>query len=130
LLGVERSSYLGLATLAALLVIVPSQSLVLVFAVVFSVIGLLRALVLVANTVGLSDLDDQRISRGLASGLYNSSKDLGSLTSPALCGWIASLVGLTAMMVSVPLAATVVFFGLVALLHGRRTLTHRTVRAT
>ena len=72
-----------------------------------------RAIVLVGNTVELASIDESRISRGLASSLYSASQDVGSLTSPALCGAIASLVGLTTMMGTVPLCAAGVFYGAV-----------------
>ena len=89
------------------------------FAILLASIGLIRAIVLVGNTVELASIDESRISRGLASSLYSSSQDLGSLTSPALCGAIASLVGLTAMMGTVPLAAAGVFYLAVIWQHRR-----------
>jgi MFS family permease len=109
-LGADRASYISLALLAALVMLIPSLSLVSVFAVVLATIGLMRAIVMVANTVALADLSEARLSRGAASGFYHSSKDLGSLSSPAICGAAASAIGLASMMVLVPLIATGLFF--------------------
>ncbi len=79
----------------------------------------MRAIVMVANTVVMADLDEARISRGAASGFYHSSKDVGSLTSPTICGAVASAAGLGTMLVVAPIAATAAFFGLVGLMNRR-----------
>ncbi|HEX3245354.1 MAG TPA: hypothetical protein VHX16_08115, partial [Chloroflexota bacterium] len=41
--------------------------------------------------------------------------DVGSLSSPTICGGLAAMIGLGAMLVSVPLGAVVVCFGVMAL---------------
>lgn len=115
-LGAARASFLGLGVLAGLDALLPTQSLTLLFAALLASIGLIRAIVLVANTVELADVDERRMSRGLATSLFSSSQDLGSLSSPALCGALASLIGLTTMMAVVPLASAGLFFVLLAML--------------
>jgi len=55
-----------------------------------------RAIVLVANTISLTeDVDEERVSRGVASGLFNAATDLGNLASPALGGVVGAAFGLT-----------------------------------
>mgnify|MGYP003694116785 CR=1 FL=1 len=40
--------------------------------------GLMRAIVIVANAVGLvQDVDENKVQRGLASGIYNAAGDFG-----------------------------------------------------
>ncbi len=118
-LGAERVSYIGLAAVAVGVAIIPTQTSMVVLLGLHVVIGLLRALVMVANTVSLADVDETRMSRGLASGLFSASKDLGGLTSPVISGAAASLIGLASMMILMPLAASAIFFGLLAGLEGR-----------
>jgi predicted MFS family arabinose efflux permease len=118
-IGATRASIVGLGLMGLLDALLPIQTMVWGFAILLASIGLIRAIVLVGNTVELASIDESRISRGLASSLYSSSQDLGSLTSPALCGAIASLVGLTAMMGTVPLAAAGVFYLAVIWQHRR-----------
>jgi len=114
-MGVERVYFSGLAALSIVIAIMPFAPYLWPMIVGFVVTGILRSLVLVANTIGIADLDETRISRGMASSVYNSAKDLGSLTGPSICGTLAAVLGLGTMLVSAPLGAVVVFFGLVAL---------------
>jgi MFS family permease len=109
-LGARRASLIGVVALAAMDTLVPLQTTFIFLAIVLAGVGLMRALALVANTVELADIDHTRISRGMASSLYNSSQDVGSLTGPALCGALASVIGLTTMMTIVPLGSTALFF--------------------
>jgi predicted MFS family arabinose efflux permease len=112
-IGATRVSIVGLGLMGLLDALLPIQTVTFGFAVLLAAIGLVRAVVLVGNTVELATIDESRISRGLASSLYSSSQDLGSLTSPALCGALASVIGLTSMMTVVPLAAAGLFYAAV-----------------
>jgi predicted MFS family arabinose efflux permease len=120
LLGVDRACYLSLALLAGLIALLPGQHPFWAFAVLLGGIGLMRAIVMVASTVAMADMDESRISRGAASGFYHSSKDLGSLTSPAICGAVASIAGLATMLVAAPIVAAAAFFGVVSVTSRRR----------
>jgi predicted MFS family arabinose efflux permease len=108
-LGARRASIIGVVALAAMDTLVPFQGTFILLAIVLAGVGLVRAIALVANTVELADIDHTRISRGMASSLYNSSQDIGSLSGPALCGALASVIGLTSMMTIVPLGSTALF---------------------
>jgi predicted MFS family arabinose efflux permease len=120
-LGADRASYLGLALLAGLIMLLPGQNLFWVMGALLGACGLMRAIVMVANTVVMADMDESRISRGTASGFYHSSKDLGSLSSPTICGAVASVAGLGTMLVTAPIVSAAAFFGVVGLLSRRRT---------
>lgn len=118
-IGATRASIVGLGLMGVLDALLPTQTHFFVFAALLAAIGLIRAVVLVGNTVELASIDEKRISRGMASSLFSSSQDLGMLSSPALSGAIASVVGLTTMMMTVPIAAAGVFFLMLAWQHRR-----------
>jgi MFS family permease len=62
-----------------------------------------RAIVLVANTVSLTeDIDEERVSRGVASGLFNAATDVGNLAAPALGGVVGAAFGLTSIFRVLP----------------------------
>ena len=118
-LGADRAAYFGLALLAGFITLLPGQSLLWAAGALLAACGLMRAVVMVANTVVMADLDETRISRGAASGFYHSSKDVGSLTSPTICGAVASIAGLGTMLVAAPIVSTGLFFGVVGLMSRR-----------
>ncbi|MBX5490975.1 MAG: MFS transporter [Chloroflexi bacterium] len=69
-----------------------------------------RAIVLVANTVGLTeDVDERRVGRGVAAGLFNAAIDLGNLASPALGGYVAEQYGLATMFRSLPVLVVTLY---------------------
>lgn len=73
-----------------------------------------RSIVLVANTIALTeDVDEARVSRGLASGVYNAATDLGQIVGPAVGGAVAAAVGLDWMLRLLP---PVVFLAYLAVL--------------
>jgi hypothetical protein len=53
---------------------------------------------------------EQRVSRGLSSGIYNAATDLGHIIAPALGGVVAAAYGLEAMLRILPPAALAVYF--------------------
>jgi predicted MFS family arabinose efflux permease len=114
-MGVQRVYFTGLAVLSVVIAVMPFAAYFWPMTAAFVITGILRSLVLVANTIGIADLDETRISRGMASSVYNSAKDLGSLTGPSICGTLAAVLGLGTMLVGAPLGAVLVFFGVVAL---------------
>jgi MFS family permease len=70
-----------------------------------------RAVVLVANTIALTeDIDETRVSRGVASGIFNASTDLGQVIAPALGGAVASLFGLGTMFRVLPPLVLLLYF--------------------
>jgi predicted MFS family arabinose efflux permease len=102
-LGRTRVMHLGLVLQGIGLMLLPSFGWFwALFAVMFW-IAACRAVVLVANTIALTeDVDETRVSRGVASGIFNASSDLGQVIAPALGGAVASLFGLGAMFRLLP----------------------------
>ncbi len=92
--GYNRVAVWGMGIIAALLMLTPFQAGLVGLLVLFSGIGLGRAAVLVANTVSVADLQDGAIPRGVAVGVYNAARDLGSIVGPVIGGYIAAAVGL------------------------------------
>jgi predicted MFS family arabinose efflux permease len=73
--------------------------------------GLLRAIVIVANAVGLvQDVPESRVRRGLASGVYNAAGDLGNILGPSIGGLIAHATGIASVFVIGSLGSTALFF--------------------
>jgi predicted MFS family arabinose efflux permease len=72
--------------------------------------GFLRAIVIVANAVGLvQDVPETRVQRGLASGVYNAAGDLGNILGPSIGGLIAHFTGIASVFVVGSLGSTVLF---------------------
>jgi len=72
--------------------------------------GFVRAVVVVANTIGMvEDMEATRLSRGVASGIFNAAGDLGFILGPGLSGLIASVTGVTRLFVAGPLAIASAF---------------------
>jgi predicted MFS family arabinose efflux permease len=71
----------------------------------------MRAIVVVANAVGLvQDVDENRVQRGLASGIYNAAGDLGNILGPSIGGLIAHATSIGGVFVVGSLGSTVLFF--------------------
>lgn len=103
-------SNISLVGTAALLMLIPSVVTLWPMIVLFVALGIMRAAVLVANTVSASRLGETKMSRGMASGLYNAATDLGSIIGPIYGGVIAAQVGLVKMFWLSPGLALVVYF--------------------
>ena len=59
------------------------------------------------------------ISRGMAASLYNTSRDVGNISSPILGGLVASAVGLGGMFMMVPPLTVAAALGTVGVLELR-----------
>ncbi|MBI4320895.1 MAG: MFS transporter [Chloroflexi bacterium] len=94
----------GLVALVALTAAVPSFDTVLVLAALFMMLGVVRGVVSVSNTIGLAEeVGTDREKRGVAAGVFNTAKDLGSFVGPALGGLVAQYVGVDRMFRLAPL---------------------------
>lgn len=79
-----------------------------------------RAVVLVANTVGLAeDVDPARVSRGVASGIFNAANDLGALITPSVGGLVASALGVDKVFLALPGSVVLAYFLATAVLGPR-----------
>lgn len=79
--------------------------------VLFVLMGSIRAVVLVANTISMvEDTDESLVSRGVASGIFNAAGDLGNILGPNVGGIIASFTGIAHLFFVVPFMIVVLFF--------------------
>jgi predicted MFS family arabinose efflux permease len=108
--GHRGLSYFGLPLQSAILMIIP---LFTGFGTILSVYvfsGFMRAIVIVANAVGLvQDVPEEKIRRGLASGVYNAAGDIGNILGPSIGGFIAHGAGIASVFVVGSLGSTLLF---------------------
>jgi len=66
-------------------------------------VGICRAVTFVANSVALAeDVDETRVGRGIASGLFNAASDLGQIVGPTVAGIVAQAAGIGTMFRLLP----------------------------
>lgn len=109
--GHRGLSYFGLPLQSAVLMFIPLFTGFGAILFVYVCSGLLRAIVIVANAVGLvQDVPENRVRRGLASGVYNAAGDLGNILGPSVGGLIAHAGGIGSVFVVGSLGSTTLFF--------------------
>ena len=114
--GHRGLSYLGLPLQSAILMLIPLFTGFGAIFMVYIASGLMRAIVIVANAVGLvQDVPESKVQRGLASGVYNAAGDLGNILGPSIGGFIAHAMGVASVFVVGSLGSTVLFFAVVLL---------------
>jgi predicted MFS family arabinose efflux permease len=108
--GHRGLSYFGLPAQALILMLVPLFTGFGPILIVYVASGFMRAIVIVANAVGLvQDIPESRVRRGLASGVYNAAGDLGNILGPTIGGFIAHATGIGGVFVIGSLGSIVVF---------------------
>jgi predicted MFS family arabinose efflux permease len=108
--GYQGLSLVGLPLQAGVMMLVPLFHDFGWLLAVFVLAGFLRAVVLVANTIGMvEDMDESRVPRGIASGIFNAAGDLGLILGPSFGGLVASLTGVALLFFVGPLLAALVF---------------------
>ena len=116
-IGHRGLSYFGLPLQSLILTLVPLFTGFGTILFVYVASGLLRAIVVVANAVGLiQDVPESRVRRGLASGVYNAAGDLGNILGPSIGGLIAHATGIASVFVVGSLGSTALFLVAVVLL--------------
>ena len=124
--GHRGLSYFGLPLQSLILVLVPLFTGFRTILIVYVASGFMRAIVIVANAVGLvQDVPESRVRRGLASAIYNAAGDLGNILGPAIGGFIAQAAGIASVFVIGSLGSMALF--LAGLLLVRR-LRQNTIR--
>ncbi|MGE5306177.1 MAG: MFS transporter [Alphaproteobacteria bacterium] len=109
--GHRRLSRAGLALQSALMMLVPLCGNFATLLAVSTGTGFMRAVAIVGNAVGLiEDVDETKVQRGVASGIYNAAGDLGNILGPSAGGMIAALTGLAGLFAFTPLISAVLFF--------------------
>ncbi|HEY7322552.1 MAG TPA: MFS transporter [Candidatus Binatia bacterium] len=112
--GHRGLSYLGIPLQSAILMLIPLFSGFGTILAVYVLSGLMRAIVIVANAVGLvQDVDENRVQRGLASGIYNAAGDLGNILGPSIGGLIAQATSIGGVFVIGSLGSTILFLSVV-----------------
>jgi len=120
-LGHKGLSYFGLPLQSFILMLVPLFTTFGTVLPVYVCSGLLRAIVIVANAVGLvQDVPESRVRRGLASAVYNAAGDLGNILGPSIGGLIAQATGVASVFVIGSLGSTTLFFVFVLLMRRLR----------
>lgn len=108
--GHRGLSYFGLPLQSLILMLVPLFTGFGAILFVYVASGFLRAVVIVANAVGLvQDVPEARVRRGLASGVYNAAGDLGNILGPFIGGMIAHATGIASVFVVGSLGSTALF---------------------
>jgi DHA1 family multidrug resistance protein-like MFS transporter len=109
-MGHRGLSYFGLPLQSFILMLVPLFTGFGAILFVYVASGFLRAVVIVANAVGLvQDVPEARVRRGLASGVYNAAGDLGNILGPFIGGVIAQATGVASVFVIGSLGSTALF---------------------
>ena len=118
-IGHRGLSYFGFPLQSLILMLVPLFTGFEAILLVYVGSGFLRAIVVVANAVGLvQDVPEKRVRRGLASGVYNAAGDLGNILGPAIGGLIAHATGIGSVFVIGSLGSMTLF--LIGVLFVRR----------
>jgi DHA1 family multidrug resistance protein-like MFS transporter len=108
--GHKGLSYLGLPLQSLILMLVPLFTGFGTILFVYVASGFMRAIVIVANAVGLvQDVPESKVRRGLASGVYNAAGDLGNILGPSIGGFIAHATGIASVFVVGSLGSTILF---------------------
>ena len=108
--GHRGLSYAGIPLQSALLMLIPLFTGFGAILTVYVISGLMRAIVIVANAVGLvQDVDENKIQRGFASGIYNAAGDLGNILGPSIGGVIAQATSIGGVFVIGSLGSTALF---------------------
>jgi predicted MFS family arabinose efflux permease len=108
--GHRGLSYFGIPLQSAILMLIPLFTGFGTILAVYVLSGFMRAIVIVANAVGLvQDVDENKVQRGVASGIHNAAGDVGNILGPVLGGLIAQATGIGSVFVIGSLGSTVLF---------------------
>ena len=108
--GHRGLSYAGIPLQSAILMLIPLFTGFGPILAVYVLSGLMRAIVIVANAVGLvQDVHENKVQRGLASGIYNAAGDLGNILGPSIGGLIAQATSIGGVFVIGSSGSTMLF---------------------
>jgi predicted MFS family arabinose efflux permease len=108
--GHRGLSYAGIPLQSVMVMLIPLFTDFTMILVVYVLSGLMRAIVIVANAVGLvQDVPETKVQRGLASGIYNAAGDLGNILGPSMGGLIAQATSVQGVLVLGSLGSTALF---------------------
>lgn len=116
----QTISRAGITLSAIAVFLVPTTTLGVLLAPLVVSVSVLRAILTVTGGVSVIDATDATAEqRGVASGLFNMGKDLGSIAGPLLGGLVAGWIGVGPMMQVIAVATLVLFWGGAVLLEPR-----------
>lgn len=108
----DRLANGGIVLVALLIALIPSFNTMTVFVPIFLLLGVIRGVVMVSNTVSLVEqVGGNAERRGVASGVFNTAKDLGNVCGPILGGLIAAHAGIENMLRIGPAVLLALYFG-------------------
>lgn len=93
----RRVTLVAVLASAAAVAALPVSSSLVVLVPVFIVSGLARGVLRATSAATIAELRNEGRDVGLASGIYNSGLDIGTIVGPALGGLVASAFGIGAM---------------------------------
>ena len=93
----RRVTVVAVLAAAAATAALPLSASVAVLLPIFVVLGLARGVLRATSAATIAELRNEGRDVGLASGIYNSGLDIGTIVGPALGGVIASAFGIGAM---------------------------------
>jgi predicted MFS family arabinose efflux permease len=109
-IGQKKLSHFGLPLQSMFMMLVPLTHTFGPLLAVFLMAGLVRAIVIVANSISMvEDVDSTRVSRGVISGLYNAAGDVGNILGPSMGGVIATFTGVAGLFFVGPLMIATTF---------------------
>lgn len=107
----DRIANSGLVLVAIIIALTPSFDSMMVLVPMFVLLGTARGIVLVNNTVSLAEgVREDPARRGVASGIFNAARDLGSVCGPILGGIMAAHIGIENMLRAGPTILMAVYF--------------------
>jgi MFS family permease len=110
-MGRRHAVTLGLVCHLLALAAIPLFGTFVPILLVVMFLGVWRAIVLVANAIDLSVLPDpNRVSRGVASGIFHSASDVAGLLAGSVGGALATVVGLNNLFWLLPAAGLAIYF--------------------
>lgn len=108
--GPDRTSRIGLPLQALVLMLIPFFPHTLALLAVAIGAGILRALVMVSNTVSMTQtMREPRFTKGMASGLFNAAGDVGYILGPIFGGVVAAWSGSSHLFFVAPALIAVIF---------------------
>ncbi|MEA2640154.1 MAG: hypothetical protein QOF51_1548 [Chloroflexota bacterium] len=108
--SLRKAQYAGLLLQATMMATLAFSQQFVVISAIFLVIALGRATVIVANSVALAEeVDETRVSRGVATSAYSAAPDVANTGAPLLAGAVASLTGVGWMFTIMGIGALVAF---------------------
>ncbi len=93
----RRVTLVAVFAAAAATAALPLSASLAVLLPIFVVLGLARGVLRTTSAATIAELRNEGRDVGLASGIYNSGLDIGTIVGPALGGVIASAFGIAAM---------------------------------